>query len=333
MKDIIHYDNYEGPKLKPIDKMLHSNEELNKQIFNYYGYLQDIKKKYNYSDNLISLLTLIQISLNDLYGKKINDIFYKVLSDVEIIIKKGNTNSICKKLGYKVDSSVMGLYTNNDPMNLFTPNLYYPKDQIIMGTKLKSKKISDIDMTDTLIHELRHALTSYLNTNKYINKEIFYKRSGISEYYFFKDEDEMIALGMLLDEVFNVYFTDVLINNILNYKNNYIDKANIRKILSYIKYCSKDPYESTAYDFEVALCKPLLVNKDIIDLANHAALTGEMDQFKDLFNDYDEYVDLLDELSDLSYLTKKFNDEEREDYYNKIKEFKKETLNIAKRKI
>lgn len=332
-RSITYYEGYDKPLLKPINKMLHTNEDINKKIYNNIGHLKEFQKKYNYNDYLIYLLSIIQISLNDLYGKEINDLFYGVLNDVEIIMGRGRTDKLAKKYGCNVDSTTEGVFTNRDPKNLFTSDLYFPKDKIIMGDKSRNYTMNNIDRLDTLIHELRHALSARLNTNRYMNDRIFYKRCGLNETYYLKYSNDNYNVANILDEVFNVYFTNVLVSNILNYKYNNIDKYHIRRIINELEHFPNESYQSGAYDFEVKLCKPLLFNKELLKKANYAAINGKLGSFKDLFDDYYDYADELEELSDDNVIMYSNDSERKEEYINKVKEFKIKTLNIAERKI
>ena len=75
LERLVNYKEFTQSVQKPKKKLTHTDYELNNLIKKYNGYLRDFQKKHDYNDELITMLTLIQISLNELYGKKINDIF------------------------------------------------------------------------------------------------------------------------------------------------------------------------------------------------------------------------------------------------------------------
>lgn len=333
LERLVNYKNLSGPILKPKNKLAHTDTEINSLIRKYNGYLRDFQKKHEYNEELITILTLIQISLNDLYGKKINDIFYNVMDKNHIYLEKGHTYELCQKYGIEETSPyVSGFYTMDKPKNLFTKNMKIVNQKIFIGDTMFGHKVPKIDILETLIHELRHALTSVKETNYYVDKELFYIRSGLSEFYYKKGEDDPYVFGNMIDEVFNVYFTDILVNNILNYKKNNIDRNEFKKYLYSLKNYATNGgvYESTSYDLEKLICKPLFFNKEIVQSANYSAMTGDLDAFASNFENYTDYIDLLDFLAygfDEYY---DMNKKDQKQIKNLILEFKNQTLKDAK---
>jgi hypothetical protein len=332
LEELVNYKEITQPILKPKKKITHTDCEINNLIRKYNGYLKDFQKKHDYNDELINMLTLIQISLNELYGKKINDIFYQVMDKNRIYLEEGHTYELCQKYGLEeTNPYVTGFYTMDKPKNLFTKKTKIIDQKIFIGDTMFNQKLPKIDILETLIHELRHAITSVKETNFYINKNLFYSRSGLSEFFYKKGEEDAYVYGSMIDEVFNVYFTDILMNNILNYKKNNIDRNDFKKYLYTLKnYSTNKVYESTAYDLEKLICKPLFLNKDIVQSANYAAITGDINAFANNFENYNYYINLLDCLSydfdEYYYL----DNEDQNKVKEMILEFKNQTLKNAK---
>ena len=249
-----------------------------------------------------------------------------------IYLEKGSTNDLCKKYGIEeVGPYVLGFYTMDRPENLFTKNLKIVDKNILIGDTMFGHKISKIDLLDTLVHELRHALTSVKDTNYYIDKNTFFTRSGLSEFFYGRNEDDDFIFGSMIDEVFNVYFTDTLVNNILNYKKNNIDLLEFKKYLHALNYNSnKRAYESFSYYLEKLICKPLFFNKNIVESANYAAITGDIDAFSGNFENYEDYVNLLDFLSFNFDFYYDLDNKSQQDVKKMILEFKNQTLKDAK---
>ena len=330
LESLIEYKGLQQPILKENKKILHTDEEINNLIRKYNFYLKDFQKQHNYSEELITILTLIQISLNDLYGKNINDIFYTVMDKNRIYLEKGHTYEVCQKYGLEeTNPNISGFYTINKPINLFEKNTKKVDQKIYIGNKMYGKKVPKIELLETLIHELRHALTSTKNNNYYLDKNNYYIRCGLTEYFFKKGNENPYAFAVIIDEIFNVYFTDILVNNILNYKNNNIDRTEFKKYLYSLKQFAK-VYESTSYDLEKLICKPLFFNKKIVKTANYAAMTGDIDAFADNFYNYEDYVNFLDYLSNEfdKYYNLEYSD--TTELKSLITKFKQETLRNAR---
>ena len=329
-KRLKDFEKYENKQQKPLQRKLHSDKEINIELRNNYEELQNLEKKYNYNLELIAMLSVVKLSLNDLYGKEIDDLFYKVLDKVEIVIRNKRTDKLLNDYGYfDVNPGYLAAYTDCDPKNIFTPNICWEKDYIFIGDSTIFGKFNNIDIMENLIHELRHALSAQTNTNKYLNDKLFYKRCGLRE-YFFRSDTDVIEKGTIMDEVFNAYFTDVLLNNILNYKYNKIDNCLLYVIINRLECSPKYYYEGRGYSFEKEICKPLFYNREIVEAANKAALNGKFEDLYILFRDYYGYTDELDYISnDLSIK----NEEEEKRFDETLNKFKIKTLNIAERRI
>ena len=266
------------------------------------------------------MLSIVKLSLNDLYGKEIDDLFYQVLNKVEIVIRNKRTDKLLHDYGYyDVSPSYLAAYTDCDPKNIFTPNICWEKDYILIGNSSCYRLFNNLDIMENLVHEIRHALSSQRNTNKYLNNKLFYKRCGLHE-YFFRSDIDVTEKGIAMEEVFNAYFTDVLLNNILNYKYNKIDNSLLNIIVNRLEHNPKTYYEGIGYKFTKEICKPLFFNKDIVEAAKNAALNGN---FNDLFMLFRNYYCYTDELDDIMY---NFADEK------KVNNFKIKTLDIAERR-
>ena len=306
---------------------MHSDASINKKLWTYYGELQQIKKKYGYSDELISVLTLIWLSFNDMYNN-IDDLYYKLVNNTEIIMSKGEMSTLAKKYNVEVNERVLGLIMNANPKNLFEDNTYVPNDKILIAGSHNGKRLEKVLVLDSLIHEMRHGLTKILNNNMYIKDDIYFTRTGLIENFYVLKNDNIYCTkyGTCIEELFNSYFTESLVNIIKKYKYNTIDNQNIKRFLKELKL---EPYYTSAYQTLFSACSLFFYNKDIVYMANNAGITGKTEDFKNLFDDYYEFANELDQF----YYDTVNDNFKNDEYFDKLYKIKRKTKEITKKRI
>ncbi|MEG0021946.1 MAG: hypothetical protein RR294_03120 [Bacilli bacterium] len=254
-------------------------------------YLKEIQKKFNYSKKTIDMLSLIYLAFMDEYDLFIEDLFYDVINEVEIYTGPKTVAEISKDNNKPFTNTTnLGLYVWSKPSNKEQYNTKY----IIVGEKKNETFRTNNQILCTMIHEIRHALTNRLNTNILNNKGLVYIRSGLSE-FIYKDGQKMLQSGTILDEVFNVVFTEQLMDRIINYKFLNLDNKFLRKIeIDNIK----GHYYSEAYWFERLITYPLQSNEEIMSIVKEASMKGNLEPYKEIFNGtYSNYEQILNFLS------------------------------------
>ena len=76
------------------------NDKFNKILNEKYFLLKDIAKKYNYSEELLDMITFIYLSFYMDFGKKCDYPLYDLFNKVKIIYDIGTVNEISIKNGY-----------------------------------------------------------------------------------------------------------------------------------------------------------------------------------------------------------------------------------------
>ena len=83
------------------------NDKFNKILKEKYFLLKDIAKKYDYSEELLDMITFIYISFYMDFGKKCDYPLYDLFNKVKIIYDRGTVNDISIKNGFgKIPSGV-----------------------------------------------------------------------------------------------------------------------------------------------------------------------------------------------------------------------------------
>lgn len=286
------------------------NEKFNKLLNEKYFLLQDISKKYNYSEELLDMITYIYIGFYMDFGKNCDFPLYDLFNKVKVIYDYGTVNDVALKNNF-------GKIPNGSAaVTIFIPNLNVFKDAslkqkpqtILLGTHVDEYLATPALKLEMLGHEVRHALMGYYNTNILLNKNTYYMRSGLQETYYSRNDilEEQFTtknIGTTLDEITNTYITELLVNRIMSFKKYKIENNNLRKYLDSIKTSQPDGrYRAIGYNYEVKLLYPLLVNEMFIDLINQHQFDGEISIIKDFIesnNDICNYQDLCYLLDDV----------------------------------
>ena len=288
------------------------NDKFNKILKEKYFLLKDIAKKYDYSEELLDMITFIYISFYMDFGKKCDYPLYDLFNKVKIIYDRGTVNDISIKNGFGEVPSGASAVT------IFTPNLKVfenaslkQKPQtIILGTHVGDYLATETLKLEMLAHEIRHALMGYYNTNTLIDENTYYMRSGLGETYYIKDDSlkdkyKVKENGRTIDEITNTYITELLINRIMNLKKYKIENSTLNRYLSRVKTSQKDGrYRAIGYFNEIKLWYPILLNEQFINIVNQHQFDGEIDIIKDFFEsntnlcNYDELSSLTDTIFD-----------------------------------
>lgn len=308
------------------------NIKLNKVLNEKYYLLQDVAKKYSYSDDLLCMITLIYISFYMDLGKKCDLPLYDLFDQVRIIYENGGVGEISQKYGFGSLSSGTAAVTMFNPnLKVFeNPSLKQNPQTILLGTQVNNYLATEILKLEMLTHEVRHALTGYYNTNILLDEDTYFMRTGLQEKIYHrkkgtKDEFDFESKGVTLDEVLNTYITENLIYSILSLKNIKISNNNIRKYLDRLKTEQLDGrYRVIGYNSEVRLLNPLLQNHVFVNLVDEHQFDGDIDIVKDFItnnsnhSNYDDICGLLDTIysGNERYLYMQKNGKIDEDFAN-----------------
>lgn len=281
------------------------SKKFNKLLQDKYFLLKDIAQKYNYSEDLLNMLTFIYISFYMDFGGVCDKPLHDLFNRVEILFEEGTVNEISKKYGYgAVPDGVAGLTIFDPNFEIFkNPVLKQNPQKIILGTYLDEvRKSNPVLLFDVLIHELRHALMGYYNTNILLDENTYYMRSGLQESYYYKNS-KAVRKGEMLDEITNTYITALLVNRILSFKQYHIENRNFKRCLDSIKTKQEDGvYRSMGYYDGVYLLYPILSNPMFINLINKCEFYGTLENVKEFIENnnhicsYDQFCELLDDI-------------------------------------
>lgn len=314
-----------------------NNIKLNKLLNEKYMLLKGIAKKFNYSDELLVMITLTYVAFYMSLGKDCDVPLYDLFNNVQIIYEEGNVNEIAIRhdLGPMPQGSVA--------VTAFIPNLKLFKDAtqkqypqaIILGTHVGNNLATPALKLEMLIHEVRHALMGYYNSHLLIDENTYYMRSGLHETYYFRDDNAKEKFsskgnGTTLDEITNTYITELLVNKIMSFKENQIKNNKIRLYIDTLKTAQADKrYRAIGYNTEVRLLYPLLLNEEFVNLVNKCQFYGNINLIKEFLENnidsytYDEFCQMLDEIFELEgKCAKNNNPKDTEEFVRLIKKVK-----------
>lgn len=286
------------------------NIKLNKVLNEKYFLLKDIANKYNYSEELLDIITFVYVSFYMNFGKSCDYPLYDLFNKVKIIYESGSVDEISLRNGFGKISSGSAAVT------IFTPNLKVFKDPslkqnpqiILLGTHVGEYSATPALKLEMLTHEIRHALMGYYNTNILLDKNTYYMRSGLNETYYFRYdnlEERFFTkiLGNTLDEITNTYLTEILVNRIMSFKKYRIDNNSLNAYLNSVNTSQFDGrYRAIGYNSEVKLLYPLLLNEEFVRIVDKYEFNGEISIIKSFIEDntsicnYEYFSSLLDKV-------------------------------------
>ena len=285
------------------------NIKFNKLLGDKYSLMSDIAKKNDYNDELLAMITFIYVAFYMDFGKDADFPLYDLFNRVKIIYEEGNIAEISDKYGYgkmEAGSAAVTIFTPN--FRVFNnPEEKQNSQVILLGTHVEDYLATPILKLEMLAHEIRHALMGYYNTNKLIDENTYYMRSGLQEtFYKRKDSDNRVTSidkANTLDEVTNTYITEIIVNRIMSFKNYDIKNNNLKRYLKTLKTRQPDGrYRAIGYNNEVRLLYPLLLNDMFITLVNQCEFDGNIDLVRKFIEtntdicSYDDFCKILDEV-------------------------------------
>ena len=285
------------------------NIKFNKLLDDKYSLMSDIAKKYNYNDELLSMLTFIYVAFYMDFGKDVDFPLYDLFNRVKIIYEEGNVSEISNRHGYgkmEAGSAAVTIFIPN--FRVFNnPEEKQNSQVILLGTHVGEYLATPVLKLEMLAHEIRHALMGYYNTNKLIDSNTYYMRSGLQEIFYKRNDFDNRITSMVkahtLGEVTNTYITEILINRIMSFKNYDIRNNNLKRYLKMLNTKQPDGrYRAIGYNNEVRLLYPLLLNTMFIDLVNKCEFDGDVDLVRKFIEtntnicSYDEFCKILDEV-------------------------------------
>lgn len=221
--------------------------------------IKKITKHFPYTEENINYLTIVYMAFIML-DESISDFIDEVLNETYCLFTSLSLEEAYKKyiadesIGSKCKESCAvfeGHYYDNGRL------VYYPF--IIISQEQAGQKLKLVDIFDSLIHELKHAINEVIIK---CNENGFY--SGLS--YVCKDNK---ALYSDFDEAFNSYLTKIYLDNITYLKESNIEDIGIRSILN--SFQVPETYEYS-YDSIVKQSLPLYKVKKIFWIFYNASL-------------------------------------------------------------
>ena len=254
--------------------------ELEKQ------FVDSICDDYKYDSNIRHILYLVVPAFIIKYGMHREKIIHNTIKEVRI----NKSNHISKE--------VKG---------------YYVARPIKIGNEIKVIKnlvlynynsISLINLLETLIHELNHAINSYNNTIKITNNYICL-RTGLTHLIYDKNTLNSVKKdnSYILEEIINTKQTEDIINIIKGFDiNNSLRSSTIFSINGE----TPTVYTSESYFLESYICKEIINNRTFIKTLENLRLSGEIYNVSSWFDDiygkkgtYKEMINLLIQIIDL----------------------------------
>jgi len=249
-------------------------------------FVDNLCDDYEYDSNIRHLLYLIVPAFIIKYGMNREKIIHNTLKEVKIL----KSNQVSKQIkGYYVARPIK---IDNELKVIKHLVLY------------NYSSISLINLLETLVHELNHAINSYNNTIKITNKYICL-RTGLTHLIYDKNTLESIKKdsSYILEEIINTKQTDDVINIIKGFdKNNSLISSTIFSINGE----TPTVYISESYYLEGYICKEIINNRTFIRTLENLRMSGEIYSVSSWFDDiygkkgtYKEMINLLIQIIEL----------------------------------
>ena len=247
--------------------------------------VENISKKYNYSNDITHLLHIIVPAFCVKYGFENINTILKVFYDVPIILKFKEEKvfqAFYTSFPYKIDSKII---TKKCIV------IYYYKGKEIM------------ELIDNIVHEYNHAMNSYFNEVKEDYKYI-YLRTGLMYSKYSKDNilESEKDKSYILEEIINTKQTEELIDIINSFNRYNIRSEKIKVTLYNVEKYINNQYSSNAYILQSTLCKDLMNNKTLISVLSNNRFLGNIDEIEYFFDNimgsdgkYRELINILNE--------------------------------------
>lgn len=282
--------------------------KFNKLLNEKYFLFKDIAKENNYNEELLDMITFIYLSFYMDFGKECDFPLYDIFNKVKIIYDQDSVNAIAIKNNFgKISSRDVAITIFSPNLKVFeNPDLKQKPQTILLGAYVENRLATPVLKLEMLLHEIRHVLMGYYNTNILLDENTYYIRSGLHEIYYLKNANNnenfsTKSMGNTIDEITNSYITELLVNKIMSFKKYKIENNNLNQYLYSIKTSQPDgKYRAVGYNSEVKLLYPLLLNETFIDIINQHQFDGNIDLIKKFIEknsnliDYEQFSTLLD---------------------------------------
>lgn len=273
--------------------MINMNYNINFFVDRYYDFINNVSKKYNYSDNITHLIKLLLIVFVIKYDIKNEKVIMACFEKTKILISE-DKKSEEEAFFYR---------------NIFFQREYISNKYIVINGFYKDNYI---ELIDTLIHEFNHAINSMVNEITFDQNHI-YLRTGISYLTYSKNDlNNAIAKSddYILEEVINTYQTVEIVNIIKNFDVNKIESLEFSNfVIAVQKELTSKNYVSKAYFLESNILEDLVKNKTFIFTLQKLRFTGEIKEIENWFDaivDIGEYKRLIKTLKEIFDLEKKY---------------------------
>lgn len=256
--------------------------------------IDKICEQYHYDNNIKHLLYIIIPAFITKYGIQKEKMILNVFENIPIIKSE------------KKDKMIRAYYSSCPKR---VSGDYQTEKYVVIQNY---KDIQLVDLLDNLVHELNHAINSYLNEIK-VTKNYIYIRTGLTYLIYQKDNLEFIkkSSSYVLEEIINTKQTSDVINIIKEMKT---DNREISNTIYAINSETSKTYTSNAYYLQSYICKEILNNRTFISTLENLRITGEVYNIHKWFDDitgeknsYKELNQLLEEVYTLEvkYSTQK----------------------------
>ncbi len=257
--------------------------------------IDKICDQYQYDSNIRHLLYLIIPAFIIKYGLDKEKLILSTFQEIQIIHSDKDTKAI-KAYYSSTPKKVMDDYTTR-------------KYIVIQNYE----KISLVDLLDNLVHEMNHAINSYVNEIR-VTKHFIYLRTGLTYRIYNKENIQFIRKEStyILEEIINTKQTSDIINII---KQMTSEDTEINNTIYAINGETTSSYLSNAYYLQSHICKEILNNKTFISTLEKLRINGEIYDIEKWFDDitgkkdsYKELNTLLEKvyLLELKYAEQKF---------------------------
>lgn len=278
------------------------NAKFNKVLNDKYYLMQDIAKKYDYSEELLDIITCVYVSFYMDFGKAVDMPLYDLFDRVRIIYEEGSVEEIALRHGFGKIPGGTAAVTYFDPnFKVFqNQDLKQNPQKIILGTEVGRYFATTALKLEMVIHEVRHALMGYYNTNKLVDDNTYYMRTGLQETFYTRNDqapDGFVGkrIGRTLDEILNTYISEVLLNRVRSFSKYDIENKNLRRYIKGIHTNHEDEvYRAIGYAEDLKLFNPMLQQQMFIDLVNQHQFDGDIDIVKEFMESLTDKINYLD---------------------------------------
>ncbi len=260
--------------------------DSNKIIEKEKKFVDELCDEYKYDSNIRHLLYLIVPAFIIKYGMNKDRVIHNTLREVKIY----KSNQVSKQIkGYYVARPIK-----------IGENIKVMKHLVLYNYN----SISLINLLETLVHELNHAINSYNNNTKITNKYICI-RVGLTHLIYDKNTLEALKKdnSYILEEIINTKQTDEIINIIKEFDPN---NSLISSTIFSINGETPTVYISESYYLEGYICKEITNNRTFIRTLENLRLSGEIYNVSNWFDNiygkegtYKEMISLLIQIIEL----------------------------------